>query len=258
MNGLRFAIGFLTILPVAPRNVPVSLASSRAYFPLVGLILGGILALIDYLWPLLGGATLIEAAILVVVLAVMTRALHLDGFMDSCDALLGGFTRERRLEILKDSHVGAFAVVGVVCLMLLKLSAILELPLGVRIPVLIIFPCLSRWGVLLSMEMFPYVRSQGLGTSFHSGSKRWQVIAGFVVALVAAILASGFMGLLLLVSATAVVWILGNWSMRLLGGVTGDIYGAINEVTEVVVLIIAVILATSLPADFISSPLTLG
>ena len=113
MNSLRLAIGFMTILPVAPRDTPTQLASARAYFPLVGLVLGGILAALDFLLrPVLPG--LLLSVVLITALIVLTRGLHLDGFMDTCDALLGGFTRERRLEIFKDSHVGAFAVIGVV------------------------------------------------------------------------------------------------------------------------------------------------
>ena len=100
MNSLRLAIGFMSILPVAPRDTPMQLASARAYFPLVGLILGGILGVLDLvLRPVL--PALLLSTVLVTALIVLTRALHMDGFMDSCDALLGGFNLERRLEILK-------------------------------------------------------------------------------------------------------------------------------------------------------------
>ena len=146
MNGLRSAIGFLTILPLAPSGAPGSLVSARGWFPLVGLLLGLILASLEILrmlmlqagssgWygyaPLpvtypvfLNYTILLWSVLLVVILVVLTRALHLDGFMDSCDALLGGFDRERRLAILRDPNVGAFAVIGVVCLLLIKVLII--------------------------------------------------------------------------------------------------------------------------------------
>lgn len=246
MNSLRLAIGFMTILPVAPRDTPTQLASARAYFPMVGLMLGGILVGLDLLLrPIL--PVLLLSVVLIAALIALTRALHLDGFMDSCDALLGGFTRERRLEIFKDPHVGAFAVVGVVVLLLLKVTALAGIIGPSRSLVLALFPCLARWGVQLSMDLFPYVRSQGLGTAFQSGRRAWQLALGLVTALVAGVLLAGPMGVVLMALASAVAWGLGRWASGLLGGVTGDIYGAINEVAEVAVLIMAVILVAKSP-----------
>ena len=98
MNGLRLAISFLTVLPVTPRKVDSNMASASAYFPLVGLMLGGVLVGVDLalrqVFPLA-----LTGAMLVAVPVLLTRALHVDGFMDACDGLLGGYTRERRLEI---------------------------------------------------------------------------------------------------------------------------------------------------------------
>ena len=104
MIGLRSAIGFLTILPVTPRAGPSGFASARAWFPIVGLILGTVLAATELAlasgYPLFNEnqrpfPPLLSATVLVVVLVVLTRALHLDGFMDCCDGLLGGFSRAK-------------------------------------------------------------------------------------------------------------------------------------------------------------------
>ena len=296
MNGLRSAIGFLTILPLAPSGGPASMASARGWFPLVGLLLGLILAGFDILRMLMlqagssgwyGGyaplpttypvfpdyTILLWSVLLVVILVVLTRALHLDGFMDSCDALLGGFDRERRLAILRDPNVGAFAVIGVVCLLLIKVLAIAELPpailvppgiavlppegWSVRIPMLLLFPCLSRWAVLLTMELYPYVRSNGIGTAFFGGEQRrvrWQLMIGFAFTMVISVALAGMVGIVLLAAACAVAWGIGAWTTRLLGGVTGDIYGAVNEVTEVAVLLLALMLTAASPFP-IYSPL---
>ena len=289
INGLRSAIGFLTILPLAPSGGPASMASARGWFPLVGLLLGLILAGFDILRMLMlqagssgwyGGyaplpttypvfpdyTILLWSVLLVVILVVLTRALHLDGFMDSCDALLGGFDRERRLAILRDPNVGAFAVIGVVCLLLIKVLAIAELPpailvppgiavlppegWSVRIPMLLLFPCLSRWAVLLTMELYPYVRSNGIGTAFFGGEQRrvrWQLMIGFAFTMVISVALAGMVGIVLLAAACAVAWGIGAWATRLLGGVTGDIYGAVNELTEVVVLLMALMLMAVTP-----------
>lgn len=242
MYGLRSAIGFLTILPIAPRCPAEDLAAARTWFPLVGLLLGAILAGADLLmngpFPLL-----LASALLTVALALMTRALHLDGFMDTCDALFGGFERERRLEILRDPQVGAFAVVGVISLLLIKFAAIAALPQMNRTAILILFPCLSRWGMLLVMELFPYVRSKGLGTMFLGAQGKWPLIAGLGITLSAAILLAGIPGVVLFAMASFIAWAVGSWAARLLGGLTGDVYGAVNEVSEAYVLILAAVLS---------------
>ena len=251
MNGLRSAIGFLTILPIAPRDAS-GLASARAWFPVVGLLLGAVLAGLDLLlnagYPLITQEyqpfpPLLAASIICVVLIVLTRALHMDGFMDCCDGLLGGFNRERRLEILRDSHVGAFAVTGVVSLLLIKVGALSALPPVGRFWALLIFPCLSRWAMLLTLEMFPYARQHGIGVPFQPGGRRWQLVAGLVVALVATVALTGPAGLALLALAGGVALGIGAWASKLLGGVTGDVYGAVNEIVEAGVLALAAFMA---------------
>lgn len=260
MKGLRSAIAFLTILPLGPRSAAEDFAAARTWFPLVGLLLGSVLAGADLLLqaafsllssdpappdrrfpPLLAGVLLIAA------LALLTRALHLDGFMDTCDALLGGFERRRRLEILRDSHVGAFAVVGLICLLLLKLTALAALPQSNRQTVLLLFPCLSRWGMLLAMELFPYVRREGLGTAFFRKRGPWTLIGGLCLALSAAIGLAGTTGVLLFAVASAASWAVGTWAARALGGLTGDIYGAVNETAEAAVLVLAAVLTAASP-----------
>ena len=259
MNGLRSALGFLTILPVAPIDAG-GLASARGWFPVAGLLIGLVLAGLDLLmhwgYPLFTDdfrqfPPVLSAIILVVALAAMTRALHLDGFMDCCDALLGGFDRERRLAILRDSHVGAFAVVGVVCLLLLKVAAIMSLPPAGRFWLLFLFPCLSRWGMLLVLEFFRYARPQGIGVPFQPSGGRWQLLAGLAVAIVATVMLAGPGGLALLAVATVGSLALATWASRLLGGVTGDVYGAVNEVGEAAVLVLAAILAFALSGSFL-------
>ena len=238
----RAALGFLTILPVAPRDPAAGLTHARAWFPAVGLLLGAVLAALDaglralHLPPLLAGALLVAA------LAALTRGLHLDGFMDSCDALLGGYDRERRLQILRDPHVGAFAVAGVACLLLVKFAALVALPEGSRARILLLFPCLARAAILLVMEWFPYLRREGLGSPLLQHRGRFSVWCGLPLAVAAAVFLTGLPGLALAVLAGAVAWAAAAWATWLLGGVTGDIYGAVNETVEAAVLVLAVIL----------------
>ncbi len=240
MNGLRLAIGFLTVLPLAPSGA-ARMGPARAYFPLVGLALGGILAGLD-LAAREALPPLAVSALLVVALLVLTRALHTEGFLDTCDGLFGGYDRARRLGILRDPHVGAFAVIGGASLLLLKWSLIAGVPDEERTALLVLFPCLSRLGMLAALEAFPYAREQGLGSAFQAGRRRWQMAFGSATAAAAGALLLGVAGLILLGVAVATALAIGVWVTRLLGGMTGDTYGAVNEVGEVVVLLAGIVL----------------
>jgi len=188
----------------------------------------------------------LTAAFLVAVMVIVTRGLHLDGLMDVCDGVFGGFTPERRLEIMRDSRVGAFGVVGGVTVLLLKYSALVAL---MTIPepgkewALLLFPALSRWTMVVLLGAFPYVRSQGLGSPFHGTRIKTATSVAGLSALAASFLLGGFAGLGLFFGAMIVAWLMG-WAMaKSLGGLTGDTYGAANEVIETTVIIVATALA---------------
>lgn len=248
MTSLRLAIGFLTVLPVAPAG-EARMGPARAWFPLVGLGLGSVLLGLDVA-AREALPELVVGAILVALLLVLTRAIHTEGFLDCCDGLFGGCTREDRLRILRDSHVGAFAVVGGAALLLLKWSALTGIPDDARTGLLLVFPCLSRFGMLAAMAAFPYVREQGLGTAFQEGRGWWQVALGAATAAVAAVLFLGGGGAILFGIAVAVALGLGRWMSGMLGGMTGDTYGAVNEVGEVAVLLLGIALFSAIPETF--------
>ncbi len=238
---------FLTIFPVS-RNLdrgPQDISNSRAFYPVVGLLIGLLLVGVEE-----GSSRLfsepLTAAFLVATLVIVTRALHLDGLMDVCDGVFGGFTPERRLEIMRDSRVGAFGVVGGVTILLLKYAALLAL-LALSEPgkewALLLFPAISRWTMVVLLAAFPYVRAQGLGSPFHGGGVKIATAVAGLSALAASFLLGGFAGLGLFFGAIALAWPLG-WAMaKALGGLTGDTYGATNEVVETAVIIAATALA---------------
>jgi len=241
------AVTFLTLFPFA-RNMdrgPRNISNSRAFYPAVGLLMGLLLVGVEE-----GSSRLfsepLTAAFLVAVMVIVTRGLHLDGLMDVCDGVFGGFTPERRLEIMRDSRVGAFGVVGGVTVLLLKYAALVSL-LTISEPgkewALLLFPMLSRWTMVVLLGAFPYVRSKGLGSPFHgTGIKVATTVAG-LSALAAAILLGGFAGLGLFFGVMVMAWLMG-WAMaKSLGGLTGDTYGATNEIIETTVIIVATALA---------------
>lgn len=250
---LRVAASFLTVLPVAPRTLPEALAPARAYFPLVGLALGAGLAALEqglrHAFP-----PLLSGAVLLIALVAATRALHLEGFIDCCDALWGGHTTERRLEILRDPHVGAFGVAGGACLVAVSWATLASIPTAERARVLLVFPCLSRWAMVAAMEAFPYARKEGLGLAFTRGRTAFQLPAALGTVVAAAALLAGWAGVCMLALATLVALGLGRWMARLLRGLTGDCYGAINEASSVAALLLAVAIARRVP-DLFGSPL---
>jgi adenosylcobinamide-GDP ribazoletransferase len=240
MNFLS-ALGFLTIIPIGKRReAALSLTGSSVYFPLVGIVIGFILAGIDYgLCRVL--PDLLTSAITVAGLLLLTGALHFEGFVDSCDGLFGGHTREQRLEIMRKKNVGAYAVAGGALLLILKFAAIASMPAGMdRFWIIALFPAMSRWGMALVLNLFPYARSEGLGSAFRSNKSFVYMLAAGIIALVTALVFGWVGGIVLLFTAKLVALLMGWGISRTLGGLTGDTYGAINETTEALVLIVAV------------------
>ena len=137
-------------------------------------------------------------------------------------------------------------MIGGASLLLLKWTLVMGIPDSERTSLLLLFPCLSRWGMVATMGVFPYVRAQGLGTAFQAGANWRQIAFALVTAAVAGWLLLGVAGLLLMLFVTVVALGLGWWFRRLLGGMTGDTYGATNEVAEVTVLLLGVSMAPSL------------
>jgi len=232
------ALGFLTVAPVGKNALNDKLLTrAAAFFPLVGLTLGLILAGADYVLRL-GLPDLLASAILVTLLILLTGALHFEGFVDTCDGLFGGHDPERRLEIMRDKNVGAYAVAGGILLLIIKVSAIVSITGSSHIWILILFPTLSRWAMALALSIFPYARQQGLGTAFRGNRLIGISVAGFI-SLTAAVLL-GWGGILLFASATALAILIGAGISKMIGGLTGDTYGAINEVVEASLLVVAV------------------
>lgn len=245
---LGAALRFLTVLPVPGREqlfekdeATPRLVVGLPYFPLVGLLLGCLLwLLVLLLTPLVPQLAL--AALLVVALVILTGGLHLDGLMDSCDGLFGGHTRERRLEIMRDSRVGSFGVLGAACLLLLEFALFASIgEHSLPLALLVALPS-ARWSMALAVRVFPSARPTGLGAAFHQAVTTKGVALAGTVALAIVLVAGRWTGLIVWTTASATTLALGFWITRSIGGLTGDSYGALAEVAEVVALL-AVVLA---------------
>lgn len=235
---LPLALTFLTILPWRGLGQvgPQDLARSMFWFPWVGALLG-----LGF-WAGLAGLRLIfppaAAAALVLALTVLaTRGLHLDGLADTMDGLGGGKSPQERLAIMKDSRLGAFGAVSLFLALLLKFAFFLAWTEKGPAPALILYPALSRWGMVFLAYLSPYARPEGgLGQAMTTGVTT-RVLAGATLgAAVLALLTFKGCGLLLLAVAAAAVWLLSIYFQKKLGGVTGDVLGAANEVLEILVL----------------------
>ncbi|WP_223504486.1 adenosylcobinamide-GDP ribazoletransferase [Pseudomonas sp. GL-RE-29] len=232
------ALQFLSSLPVRLPGMPTPQESGRSllFYPLVGLLFGGILWVLN--WLLLGTPVMLHAALLLTVWVLLSGGLHLDGLADSADAWLGGFgDRERTLTIMKDPRSGPIAVVTLVLVLLLKFAALLALIEQQYAVALILVPLISRSALLGLFLTTPYVRAGGLGQALADHLPRLagrQVLAGSALFC---LLFGGVSGVLALVVATVVFVWLRQVMLRRLGGTTGDTAGALLELLEMAVLV---------------------
>jgi adenosylcobinamide-GDP ribazoletransferase len=237
-----FAWHFLTAIPISrTHHVPTAheLAASMAWYSTVGLLIGGLVTVADLglrLWV----TAEVGNALLIVLVVLLTRGLHQDGLADTVDGLAGGRTAEDRLRIMRDPRVGAFGATALFLSLLLRYAGLLALPSTLRLPVLLCMPALGRWAMVSLAWASPSARSDGgLAASFLTHLSWQQVLLSSLVLVVALTVALGGsvavatmgMGILLLV-------LIRQRCLTLLGGVTGDVLGATNEVIEILFLLL--------------------
>lgn len=233
------AMQFLTIIPLPfqVRCDKEDLGRSLAAFPLAGLTIGALLAGANYLLSPWLARPLCDA-LLITALSAMTGALHLDGLADVCDGIAARGGRERFLEVMKDSHVGAIGAVGLVLGLLLKWQALVAVPVGIKWQALLLFPTIARFAQAQTVVFARNARQDGLGSAFISGAGGMQLlIAGFLT-LAGSWLLQGVKGLIVLAAAILFTWLLKTWFRCRIGGITGDVIGCISELNEILSLVL--------------------
>lgn len=243
---LRTALAFLTILPVRlPDKLSAAdLRRSAAWFPAAGLVLGGFLTAAAFLFARINLPAPVGGVLLVGLGAGLTRGLHLDGVADFFDGLGGSHEPERRLAIMKDSATGAFGVIGLVLLLLLKaalFSVLLEGMGGVVLLLILFVPMTARWSMASLCYRAEYPRAAGTGHAFVGQVGVAELIVGFALLLPVMVLAGPIAGCLLAVSLLP-AFFLRFVAGRAFGGITGDVLGACCEFSETCTLLAAVIL----------------
>lgn len=206
-----------------------------AAFPVVGLVIGALGAAVGWAAGWLWGAELRSVAI-VIAWMLLTAGLHLDGLADSCDALFSWRSREQKLAIMKDSRIGTMGALGLLAVVLLKIGALAALGSWWWIGALLA-PMWGRWADIYGIFFFPPARAGGMGRTFHEHVRRRDfVLATGSAVLLGAIIAPPWGALVVVVLWPLVHW-MATGMTRALGGLTGDTYGALSEVGEVVVLL---------------------
>ena len=240
MRPFFIAVQFLTRLP-APAVLDINdrhVGYSVLFYPLVGLIIGALLATLH--WLLTGTPVMLIAALLLVTWILITGGLHLDGLADSADAWAGGLgNRERTLAIMKDPCCGPMGVVALVAVLIVKFAALESLITTGDWIALLITPVLARTALPALFVTTPYVRANGLGTPIAAHLPRHGAIAVVGVVLLAIPLLAGLHGLWMLLSALVVFTVLRAMMIKRIGGTTGDTAGALVELLETTALVVA-------------------
>ncbi len=237
------ALQFLTRLPVPITAIPdeKSAAQSLSYYPLVGLIIGAILA--GFAWALKDISELLTAGLLLTIWILLTGGLHIDGLADSADAWVGGLgDREKTLAIMKDPYCGPAGVLSIVLLLILKLTALYTiLDSSFLIPI-ILAPLLGRAIILPLFMTTPYVRTNGLGAAISAHLPRKIITIVFSFTLLGTVVLAGLNGLWFILITMLGLVCLRFFGIQRIGGMTGDVAGALVEITEASVLILAALI----------------
>ncbi len=247
MRGLITAIRTLTIIPI-PGRESENLSEAVAWFPLVGFLIGVILILAARVCMLILKWSEFTALLLILLSAILTRGIHLDGLADCADGMGGGYTKKQTLTIMKDPNIGSFGTVALILDMGFKWLFIEKL---IAINALwLILPAYTNSRLVMSyLSVFlPYARKEdGTGKPFVEDSKSPDFMKALAIALAANGILFSMGGVFLTVISVASGALLGIFYEKKVGGITGDLLGAASEITELVTLLAAILIIMHMP-----------
>jgi adenosylcobinamide-GDP ribazoletransferase len=240
--GILAAFQFLTVLPVKRGFTSEQVGRSSVYFPVVGAVIGLVLAGLNrglgYVLP-----EAVVNIILLTVLAAVSGGLHLDGLADTLDGLAGHRTAEERLAIMKDSRIGGFGAIGLALTLLIEYVTLSSIPANIKVQILILAPVLSRWAMVNSIFVYPYARPHGLGKAYKDAVNLRHFIIASLFTLAISVVLFRWSGLIIMAGTWLVIALLAEYFKKHLKGLTGDTYGAINEISFIAALFFALLLA---------------
>ena len=237
-----FAWHFLTAVPLSrvhhdPTNK--ELAASMAWYPVVGLLIGGVLTVTDLVLASFLAPEVVSA-LLIVLLVLLTRGLHQDGLADTLDGITGGSTPAERLPIMRDPRIGAIGATGLFLSLILRYAGLMALPDKLRLPALLCMPAVGRWAMVTTAWASPYARAEGgLAAPFLTHLSWAHVLVSTSILALALGLGFGLKSTtVILVMGVGVVLAVRAGCRSWFGGITGDILGATNELMEILFLLI--------------------
>lgn len=241
LKPLHLAFTFLTRLPLPPvkQYGAADFGASFAFFPLVGAVIGGLAAAAAYALMAAGTDPRIAAFIALLLLTLLTGALHLDGLADTADGLLSGKGAQRALEIMKEPFSGPFGYTAIFIVLIGKFTALWLLCEQGRFAAIAVALAFSRWSMIAAAYNARYPRATGTGAAFIG-----RLSAGTLLIATATVFAAGFWvdpKKLALFAAVALgsALALRKFAETRIGGVTGDVLGAVNETAETLLLLVA-------------------
>jgi len=234
------ALQFLTFVPVSSRLSGGDLERSNSviFFPLIGLIIGAAIASLDALLNRFIHAPLLFSAIAVLSMVVVSRGLHLDGLADTADGFLSSRSRERVLEIMRDSRIGAFGALAITSIILLKWSAVASLDRDIRWPAIALAPVAGRASLVFQLALLKNARgTESLADVFQRKCGPLQFIFALAVLFAAGWFSAAWLGLVVAASVFVFVLAFALYCARKVGGLTGDTLGAGCELAELAALL---------------------
>jgi adenosylcobinamide-GDP ribazoletransferase len=242
MKSFFAAVQFLTVIPLPRAFVGdvEDLGKSVPFFPIVGLLIGMMAAILGYIMA--GVLPPFPAcAIVVIFLIAVSGGLHMDGLADTADGFFSARPRERILEIMKDSRIGVMGVIAVVCVIMLKFSLLVSLPLSSCLSIIPLMPLAGRCALVIMMTVLPYVRSEGgLATPFMKSRSWIHVLWAALFLIISGVLTAQWVGLVASLVTLAITALCALYSFQKIGGYTGDTLGAVCEIAEIIPVLVAV------------------
>ena len=243
LNQFALAASYVTSIPgLRKAESEEDLNGLAKFLPTIGTVIGGMLIAVLYLVGHFCSNELLIAFLVIGAWILITGAIHLDGLMDASDGLLSHRSRDKMLEIMKDSRVGNFGAISGLMLVLAKIFAFSALTGVHQMPVLLLVPAWARWAEVFAIAWYPYARSEGMGKIWHDSTKIEDLLWSAVIPLIISIILSiQFHSLLCLYIAAAAIipgLAFSFWVHRTLHGHTGDTYGATVEFSEACALVI--------------------
>jgi adenosylcobinamide-GDP ribazoletransferase len=244
VSGFRVALSFLTRVPAARADDGRSIAGAIPWFPVVGGLVGATVA-VGYTVGALVLPRTIASCLAIALGILLTGGFHEDGLGDTADSFGGGWDRQQRLRIMKDPRLGTFGVLALSLGVLLRVTAVAALSPAVALAVIPSAHALSRGGAISLLGFLRPASEEGLGVSYSGAASRTHIGIAIVIALAIASVLSGWRVAPFAAAAAVAVAATGLLAARKIGGVTGDVLGAAQQVAEMAVLIVAVAFSTA-------------